>query len=52
MLSTTAGGEVTKAKDKINISLFISHDIADDSLSDIEHTPGSANNMVRILKKN
>jgi hypothetical protein len=47
MMKAAAGGEVTKAKDKINISLFLSQDIVDDGVSDNEHTTGSANNMVR-----
>lgn len=46
----TAGGEVTKAKDKINISLFLSHDIGDDAaVSDNEHVAGNSTNGVRIF---
>lgn len=42
--STTAGSEVIKAKDKINIKLFLSHDIGEDA-SDNEHG-GNANSGV------
>lgn len=50
MMKAAAGEEVIKAKDKINIKLFLSQDIhADDGVSDNEHTTGGANNMVRVI---
>ena len=46
--TATAGSEVTKAKDKINIKLFLSQDMVDDGGSDIEHSVGVTNG-VRII---
>lgn len=43
--TATAGSEVTKAKDKINIKLFLSHDVVDDGGSDIEHSVGVSNGV-------
>lgn len=43
--TATAGSEVTKAKDKINIKLFLSQDMVDDGGSDIEHSVGVTNGV-------
>jgi hypothetical protein len=43
-MKAAAGGEVTKTKDKINISLFLSQDIPADDGSDNEHA--ATNNSV------
>lgn len=51
MMKAAAGGETAKEKDKIKISLFLSHDTGDDGVSDGEHAVANSSNMVRKSEK-